>query len=109
MSELLEGSRALAWRVTKADPSGCMCWFDPDTEEPLIRRQDPPSDSDPWYPGGAMEGVMEPEEGGGGKSLEGGAADENDCSYLDVNEEPPPGFLSTLWEGGSHGEETIGP
>jgi len=33
-----------SWRVTGADPRGCMMWFDPATEVPMLRHRPPDSE-----------------------------------------------------------------
>ena len=63
---------ARMWRITAAEPSGCMMWFDPDREIPMIKS--PPPDSEDFYEGGALfvfEGTLMEEEG---VPLEGGDA-----------------------------------
>ncbi len=63
---------ARMWRITAAEPSGCMMWFDPEREIPMIRT--PPPNSEGFYEGGALlgfEGTLMEEEG---VPLEGGDA-----------------------------------
>ncbi len=67
---------ARMWRITTAEPSGAMMWFDPEREIPMIRT--PPPDSEDFYEGGALlafEGTLMEEEG---VPLEGGDAKEAD-------------------------------
>ena len=72
-----------SWRITTADPSGMMMWFDPTTETPLLGHL--PSDSelsDGYYEGGALQdGTMEEE---GGVPCEGDAAKETERESYDL-------------------------
>jgi len=53
-----------SWRMMKADPSGLMCWFDPEREKLMLFELDPREDSrvdalcegdDQYYEGGALD------------------------------------------------------
>jgi len=57
-----------SWRITKADPSGFMMWFDPQTEVPMLMRAKalgPPSFED-GHDGKSVDGT---DEKGGGSSF----------------------------------------
>ncbi len=88
MSSSSKPEPARSWRVTGAEPSGCMMWFNPFTEEPFVRQYSPsdqrPS-SEPYYEGGALEGT--PREGGV-VPLEGGATKETDIQ-IDLDPDRP--------------------
>ncbi len=97
MSYVSSWKPALSWRVTEAEPSGMMMWFDPAREEPGVRVALPPDgeDLDSFYEGGALEGTS---EGAEGVPCEGSAAkmsgEDSECL-----EDPPRDFLDSLWEG----------
>ena len=100
----------LSWRVTPAEPSGFTMWFDPAAgEEPRLVRH--PPDSEFFEGAGAPEPLESPQvdwilelhEGGGVGTHEGGDADDGTTPELLIENEPPPGWLSTLWEGGPDG------
>jgi len=51
-----------SWRITGAEPSGAMMWFDPDREVPCLRSLPPISeDADGFYEGGALGGTLREE------------------------------------------------
>jgi len=51
-----------SWRITAADPSGMMMWFDPTCEVPLLGHSPPNSeDVDGFYEGGALGGTLREE------------------------------------------------
>ena len=94
------------WRICKADPSGLLMWFDPDSEVPCLRSL--PSeqrDDDFNYLGYRWkDGTLERKQG---VPLVGGDSDMQ--LELPQNEirkappDPPEGFLDSLWEGGWDG------
>ncbi len=74
-----------------------------DSQNHLLEELLPPvSEGDMGWPEEKPNGeVMEPSEKGGVGALEGSGPDGMDCSLQGVNE-PPEGWLSTLWEGGAY-------
>ncbi len=79
---------ALSWRITKADPSDLMMWFDPTCEEPAVRRI-PPRDSDLTdlsmfhdLAESEVSGTYGNEEGVPCKGSEANASEENQEEFL---------------------------
>ena len=72
MSRAELGARqARMWRITVAEPRGCMMWFDPDREIPMIGSLPSDSeDSEAYYEGGALDEVRVP--GADGTTVEEG-------------------------------------
>ncbi len=90
--------KVLSWRMTRADPSGMMMWFDPTREEPAL-----------WSflsPDGEVEPDREVEteldEGERVEPLEGGDT-KTSAEELSAIQEPPGWFLDSLWEGNRYG------
>ena len=88
-----------AWRIVGADPFGAMMWFDPGVEQPLLVRLLSGSDESGARPKVAPGRQMELPLGRRVGPPEGDAADEDSETSSDLDE-PPAGWLSTLWEGG---------
>ncbi len=74
-----EGSKIVvrSWRITGADPSGAMMWFDPTRETPMLVATPYPSarEPDPFYEGGALMELSTEERVA---TREGGAAKTSD-------------------------------
>ncbi len=91
-----------SWRISQGEPSGLHCWFDPDTEEVVLLGR-PPLDSE--YDAEVGFGSQVELFGEGGVApCEGGDA-RTSVRKRQAQEDPPPGFLDTLWEGGDRDGE----
>ena len=95
MTDSIVGQPALSWRITAAEPTGMMMWFDPSCEQPLVGSLHSAAcavEATPVSPDGTL-GLEWGEPG------EGSAANESGVDSK-APQDPPEGFLASLWEGG---------
>ncbi len=71
-----------SWRITQAQPTGMMMWFDPEREVPLLRTASVLEREElGYYEGGALDGTVSRTEGSaevGGDAPEDPSVDEDD-------------------------------
>ncbi len=91
-----------SWRIQDGDPEGLLMWFDPSFEVPMLGVLPPEQREDD---AGCAEFQMRMELSSEREVVpcEGGAGRVSEVD-LESQEDPPPGFLDSLWEGFEDGE-----